>query len=60
MAEDQCRMIGCDNPTRDDGGAYSRKFCSTRCELKYDHIRADAEDAMRADIEEHGSAQGPY
>lgn len=45
---DQCRYPSCSTPTRDRGDGvdgYAARFCSTRCELKYDHIRADAKDA---------------
>lgn len=46
---DICRYLTCDEPTRDadDVGSYSARFCSTRCELKYDHVKADAQDAAR-------------
>lgn len=49
--EDTCKM--CPRPTgeqnRDD--YRSARFCSTRCEVKHDHIRADARDAARAEAE---------
>jgi len=32
---------------------FGAKFCSDHCELKYEHIKADAEDARRADEERH-------
>jgi len=35
-------------------GTYGAKFCSDYHELKYDHIKADAEDARRAEQEERG------
>lgn len=30
-------------------GSYSAKFCSDACELKHEHIRADAMDARRGE-----------
>ena len=60
MTRDTCRYPTCDEPTRDRGdtygdddqytvSAFGARFCSTRCELKYEHVRADAQDARRAD-----------
>lgn len=61
-----CRMPGCDNESRsrgdleyeyEDGDKASRvstfgaKFCSLEHELKYEHIKADAEDAKRVEEE---------
>lgn len=58
MASDNqtpCRMMGCDRPRgeqdRDDYNDH--KFCSVQCQVKYEHIRADARDAERADRERH-------
>jgi len=56
---DQCKMTGCENPRRTKGdrygednqfavSAFGSKFCSQKCELKYEHIRADARDAKRS------------
>ena len=53
MGRDTCRMPGCEDEPRDDGqDAFANKFCSTKHELKYEHIKADAEDARRADERE--------
>ena len=49
MSRDTCRMTGCENDTREEGGAYARRFCSAQCEVKYDHLKADAADARRAE-----------
>ena len=43
---DECRNSTCSNDPRGDGG-FSGRFCSTACELKYEHVRADARDARR-------------
>ena len=45
---DQCRNPGCDNPRDPDGDGFRRQFCSVKCEVKFDHLRADAEDARRS------------
>jgi len=45
-----CRNPMCSEPNRrgeDDVSTYGKRFCSTRCELKYDHAKADAQDAQR-------------
>lgn len=57
----ECKMMGCHRPRRTRGmseydgdysvSVYGAKFCSTKHELKYDHIRADAKDAKRAEEE---------
>lgn len=39
----ECRRSGCTNPP-----VGFRGFCSKRCEVKFEHIRADARDAQRA------------
>ena len=53
MGRDTCRMPGCDEEPRDDGrDASANRFCSTQHELKYEHIKADAEDARRAEREQ--------
>jgi len=54
MSRDECRQLGCTNPPRaktEDASGYGAKFCSKRCEIKYDHLKADARDAERADME---------
>lgn len=45
MARQTCRLPGCENPP--DG----RRFCSDRCEVFHDHLKADARDARLADAE---------
>lgn len=53
MAQNECRMPGCKNEQQIDGqDLYANKFCSAECEVKYDHIKADAADAKRAAEEE--------
>jgi hypothetical protein len=42
---DECRLPTCSNDPR--GGGFSGRFCSTPCELKFEHVRADARDARR-------------
>lgn len=44
---EECRNLSCSNGARDDGS--SGRFCSTACETKHDHIRADAREARRDD-----------
>lgn len=46
MTRDTCRRPTCDNTPRgsnhdDVTDAFSARFCSTPCELKYDHVRDD-------------------
>jgi hypothetical protein len=45
---DECRNLSCSNEAR-SGGNSSRQFCSTACETKHEHIRADAREARRDD-----------
>jgi len=40
---DTCRRSTCDKPRQDESG-YSGRFCSDKCEVKHDHLKADAED----------------
>jgi hypothetical protein len=53
-------MSECKYPTcsvdREDGS----KFCSTRCELKFEHVKADAEDARRSEERERGYKDEPH
>ena len=37
-----CRYPTCSKRAREAGTTYARRFCSTACELKFEHIRADA------------------
>jgi|GEM_PF-4470112 hypothetical protein len=43
---DECRNPSCSNDARGSGG-FGGRFCSTPCELKYEHVRADAREAKR-------------
>jgi hypothetical protein len=46
-----CRLPTCDGDARgrsEGRDGFAAAFCSTRCELKYEHIQADARDARRA------------
>lgn len=51
MAErNTCRYSPCDNEPRgrEPGvDAFAAKFCSTGCELKFEHVREDARDVQR-------------
>jgi hypothetical protein len=53
MNRDTCRMPTCDRApgTADAGDAVYResRFCSPKCEVKFDHLKADAADARRAE-----------
>jgi len=43
--DDTCRMPDCDRPTGVEDGTYrDRSFCSPRCDVKHDHLKADARD----------------
>lgn len=48
-----CRYLTCDNPRgmQDRDDYRSNTFCSVQCELKHEHVKADARDARRADME---------
>lgn len=53
---DECRNPSCSNDPRNKGG-FSGRFCSTPCEVKYEHVRTDAREAERDDrreAQEHG------
>lgn len=50
---DTCRYPGCDRATGQDGNpvAYrTRRFCSLEHDIKYDHLKADADDARRSEM----------
>jgi len=50
MTRDTCKYLGCARKPGSETttSTYNeRKFCSARCEVKYDHIKADAQDATR-------------
>lgn len=44
----ECRLPNCDHDARCNAG-FSGRFCSDEHEVKYDHLKADAADARRAD-----------
>lgn len=49
--EQTCRLPNCDRTRRsrgDDVDGFAARFCSTGCELKYEHLKADARDARMA------------
>lgn len=46
-----CRLPNCEGEPRDRGpnvDGHAAKFCSPQCELKFEHVRSDAQDARRA------------
>lgn len=49
----ECRLPNCTRMSNGDG-THRSSFCSSRCEVKYDHLKDDARDAERADREEAG------
>ena len=50
-----CKRSTCSNPVgqQDRDDYRSGKFCSVQCEVKHEHIMADARDARRAEQEAH-------
>jgi len=49
---DTCRRSTCDNDARglqEGVSPYGANFCSAECEVKHDHIKADARDARRSE-----------
>lgn len=50
MARDTCRLSGCQKePLGEDAPAGTRgRFCSPQCDVKYEHLKADARDARQA------------
>jgi hypothetical protein len=51
----ECRYPNCDRDAR-GGGGHSGRFCSDEHEVKYDHLKADAADAQRAEQQHHDDA----
>lgn len=52
MGDDTCKMPGCDENRRgleDAQDGFAANFCCKKHELRYEHIKADAEDARRAE-----------
>lgn len=46
-----CRMPGCEGEPRGRGpnvDGFGAKFCSAQCEVKFEHIRSDAQERRRA------------
>ena len=41
---DECRMPTCSEPVR-AREEYAGRFCSDSCEVRYEHLQADARDA---------------
>jgi hypothetical protein len=55
-----CRYPSCDEESRERGegvGTFGAQFCSLEHELKYEHLKADAEDAERAREHQQGVAK---
>lgn len=57
MTRDECRMPGCDRPVGEQGDEGARdyrtsRFCSAMCDVRHGHLKADAEDARRAEMED--------
>ncbi|WP_165396890.1 hypothetical protein [Natrinema hispanicum] len=48
---DECRMPTCSEPARDRAG-YAGRFCSDSCEVRYEHLQADARDAVVDEAED--------
>ena len=46
-----CRMPNCDKPTgmQDRDDYQDHRYCSVACMVKYEHLEADARDAMLDD-----------
>jgi len=59
MTDDTCRYPSCDDPAgKSDRDDYNTRFCSARCEVRYEHIEADARDARRTEKERARSKEG--
>jgi len=57
MTVSECKYPSCDNEVgqQPESRQYKhRSFCSVECEVKHDHIKADARDAKRAERQENG------
>ncbi|WP_169331113.1 hypothetical protein [Natronorubrum bangense] len=44
----ECRLPACTRLTRDRAG-YAGRFCSDSCEVRYEHLQADARDTAQED-----------
>jgi hypothetical protein len=48
-----CKRPTCTNPAgQQDRDDYRTSFCSIQCEVRYEHIKADARDAQRQEVRE--------
>jgi hypothetical protein len=54
----ECQYPNCDRDAR-GGGGHSGRFCSDEHEVKYDHLKADADDARRAEQTERQHDAAP-
>lgn len=46
QSDDKCKRSTCSKPRQGGTGQYSA-FCSKKCGLKHEHVKADARDARR-------------
>ncbi|QCS44991.1 hypothetical protein FEJ81_22230 (plasmid) [Natrinema versiforme] len=44
---DECRVPTCTRLARE---RYAGRFCSKRCDVRYEHLQADARDAAQGDV----------
>lgn len=60
MSADSCRLPNCENePLGSDAPAGVRSsFCSAECDVRYGHLKADADDARRAAEREAADERG--
>lgn len=47
----ECKYPSChrERGEQDDRNYHENKFCSIQCQTKYEHVKADARDARRAE-----------
>lgn len=46
MARDTCRRPTCSNdPGQQDRDDYDTRYCSVQCQVKYEHVKAEAREA---------------
>lgn len=50
MSRETCRSPSCERPigAQDREDYHARLFCSIRCQVRYEYLRADADDAFNA------------
>ena len=58
MTRKTCKYPNCDRDTRDETG-HAGRFCSDEHEVKYDHLKADADEARYEDRQEAHHDQHP-